>query len=131
MLQHFAGRTPGSFIEDKEFSLVWHYRLSESRFSDWLGQELVAMLDDMLAETELRAIRGRKSSKFVPDGFIKASPRRFVTLAGPAEFQLAAGDDRADEDMFEALDAPAWTVHVGAGRSRARWTPSGAHRMSS
>lgn len=122
VLQHFADRTPGSFIEDKEFSLVWHYRLSESRFSDWLGQELVAMLDDMLAETELRAIRGRKIVEVRPGWLHKgAVARRFVTLAGPAEFQLAAGDDRTDEDMFEALEAPAWTVHVGAGRSRARW----------
>ncbi len=125
VLRHFVDRTPGSFIEEKEFSLVWHYRMSEPRFSDWLAQELVAMLEDMLAETELRAIRGRKIVEVRPGWLHKgAVARRFVTLAGPAEFQLAVGDDRTDEDMFEALDAEAWTIHVGAGRSRARFAVS-------
>lgn len=122
VLQHFVERTEGSFIEEKEFSLVWHYRSSESRFSEWLAQELVTMLEDMLAETELRAIRGRKIVEVRPGWLQKgAIARRFVDLCGPAEYQLAVGDDRTDEDMFEAMEATAWTVHVGAGRSRARF----------
>jgi trehalose 6-phosphate synthase/phosphatase len=126
VLQHFVDRTPGSFIENKEFSLVWHYRQSESRFSDWLGQELVAMLEDMLAETELRAIRGKKIVEIRPGWLHKgAVATRFVELAGAAEFQLAAGDDRTDEDMFESLDDRALTIHVGPGRSRARFAVGG------
>jgi trehalose 6-phosphate synthase/phosphatase len=122
VLQHFVDRTPGSFIEEKEFSLVWHYRMSEPRFSEWLAQELVAMLEDMLAETELRAIRGRKIVEVRPGWLHKgAAARRFVQLCGPAEFQLAIGDDRTDEDTFAAMEADSWTVHVGAGRSRAQF----------
>jgi trehalose 6-phosphate synthase/phosphatase len=126
VLQHFVDRTQGSFIEEKEFSLVWHYRMSEARSSDWLAQELAAMLDDMLAETELRAIRGNKTVEVRPGWLHKgATAARFVALSGPAEFQFAAGDDRTDEDMFQALDASVWTVRVGPGRSRARFAASG------
>ncbi len=126
VLQHFVDRTQGSFIEEKEFSLVWHYRMSEARFGDWLAQELAAMLDDMLAETELRAIRGNKTVEVRPGWLHKgATAARFVNLCGPAEFQFAAGDDRTDEDMFQALDASVWTVRVGPGRSRARFALSG------
>ena len=32
VLEHFVDRTPGSFIEEKEFALVWHYRLAEPEF---------------------------------------------------------------------------------------------------
>ncbi len=130
VLQHFVERTPGSFIEEKEFSLVWHYRLSESRFSDWLAQELVAMLEDMLAETELRAIRGRKIVEVRPGWLHKgAVAKRFVEICGPAEFQMAVGDDRTDEDLFEALETASWTVHVGTGRSRARFALRGPADM--
>ncbi len=130
VLQHFVERTPGSFIEEKEFSLVWHYRLSESRFSDWLAQELVAMLEDMLAETELRAIRGRKIVEVRPGWLHKgAVAKRFVELCGPAEFQMAVGDDRTDEDLFEALETASWTIHVGTGRSRARFALPGPADM--
>ncbi len=122
VLQHFVDRTPGSFIEEKEYSLVWHYRMSESSFSDWLAQELVAMLEDMLAETELRAIRGRKIVEVRPGWLHKgAVAARLEEMCGPAEFTLALGDDRTDEDLFEVLGPAAWTVHVGAGRSRARY----------
>jgi trehalose 6-phosphate synthase/phosphatase len=38
-----------------------------------------------------------------------------------ADFRLAAGDDRSDEELFERLGPEHWTVHVGAGPSRARF----------
>ncbi len=126
VLQHFVDRTRGSFIEEKEYSLVWHYRMGESRFGDWLAQELVAMLEDMLAETELRATRGQKIVEVRPGWLHKGSVvQRMLELCGPAGFQLALGDDRTDEDLFAALDGSAWTVHVGPGRSRARFALPG------
>ncbi|MEO5926427.1 MAG: bifunctional alpha,alpha-trehalose-phosphate synthase (UDP-forming)/trehalose-phosphatase [Bryobacteraceae bacterium] len=132
VLQHFVDRTPGSFIEEKEFSLVWHYRMAELKFSDWLAQELVAMLDDMLAETELRAIRGKKIVEVRPGWIHKGEiAKRFVELCGPGEFQLAIGDDRTDEDVFEALDPSSWTVYVGDERSRAKFRVANASEVRS
>lgn len=123
VLQHFVDRTPGSFIEEKEYSLVWHYRMSEATFSDWLAQELVAMLEDMLAETELRAIRGRKIVEVRPGWLHKGTvATRVKEMCGAADFVLAVGDDRTDEDLFESLQQTSWTVHVGTGRSRARFS---------
>ena len=58
ILDHFVARTPGSFVEEKEYALVWHYRSAEPEFGDWLATELVSMLEGMLADTELRAYRG-------------------------------------------------------------------------
>jgi len=39
----------------------------------------------------------------------------------PADFRLAVGDDRTDEDLFERLPPEAWTIHVGDGPSLARF----------
>ena len=52
VLEHFIDRTPGSFLEEKELALVWHHRLADPEFGEWLANELVATLDEMLAETE-------------------------------------------------------------------------------
>ncbi len=60
MLEGFVNRTPGSFIEEKEFSLVWHFRMADPEFSEWLANELVVSPEQMLADTELRAVRGQK-----------------------------------------------------------------------
>jgi trehalose 6-phosphate synthase/phosphatase len=60
ILEHRVDRTPGSFVEEKEYALAWHYRMAEPEFGEWLSNELASMLEAMLAETELRAFRGDK-----------------------------------------------------------------------
>ena len=127
VLEHFVDRTPGSFIEEKEFALVWHYRLADPEFGEWLANELVATLDEMLAETELHAIRGQKTVEVRlvvgeqgRDGGPPGGPAR-----RDADFRLAIGDDRTDEDLFERLRGEAWTVRVGEGPSSARYSLPG------
>jgi trehalose-6-phosphatase len=54
-------RTPGSFIEEKEFSLVWHFRSIEPEFADWLATELVTM--NARRNRITPCIEGTKSSR--------------------------------------------------------------------
>ena len=39
----------------------------------------------------------------------------------PAQFYLALGDDRTDEDTFRAMPDGAYTIKVGSQTSRARY----------
>ncbi|HUG53957.1 MAG TPA: bifunctional alpha,alpha-trehalose-phosphate synthase (UDP-forming)/trehalose-phosphatase [Vicinamibacteria bacterium] len=123
VLEHFVDRTPGSLIEEKELAVVWHHRLSDPEFGEWLANELVATLDDMLADTELHAIRGNKT---VEVRFAWANKgtvvERLQALRPDADFRLAMGDDRTDEDLFDRLRDQAWTVRVGEGPSSARYS---------
>jgi trehalose 6-phosphate synthase/phosphatase len=126
VLEHYVDRTPGSFIEEKEFALVWHYRLAEPEFGDWLANELAATLDEMLAQTELHAIRGQKNVEVRFAWANKASiVDRLEALRPDADFRLAIGDDRTDEDLFARLLGEAWTVRVGGGPSSARYALNG------
>ena len=122
ILEHFTERTPGSSIEEKEVALVWHYRQAEPEFADWLAAEIVAMLEGMLAETELRAYRGNKIVEVKPMSANKgAFTAGILERFGDADFVLALGDDRTDEDMFAQLPTPAWTVHVGRQATKASY----------
>jgi trehalose 6-phosphate synthase/phosphatase len=123
VLEHFADRTPGSFIEEKEYGLVWHYRMADPEFAPWLANELSSTLDKMLAETEERAVRGHKAVEVRPAWANKGRVLQFLEgQPHPAfGFRLAMGDDRTDEDLFEQMPADAVTVHVGPGPSRARF----------
>ena len=126
VLEHYADRTPGSFVEEKEYSLVWHYRMSEPEFGEWLANELVANLEEMLAESELRAVRGHKSVEVKITWANKGEAAVRLEGLGPVpDFELGIGDDRTDEDLFERLPASAWTIHVGEGASRARYNLPG------
>jgi len=120
ILEHFVDRTPGSFVEEKKYALVWHHRLAEPEFGAWLANELVSMLEAMLAETELRAFRGQKIVEVRPVWANKGEAfERILTAYPQPDFLFAAGDDRTDEDLFERLRDGAWTVHVGPGATRA------------
>lgn len=120
ILEHFVDRTPGSFVEEKQYALVWHYRMAEPEFGEWLANELVSMLEAMLAETELGAFRGEKIIEVKPVWANKGEVLQRLLAAFPdPEFTFAAGDDRTDEDLFERLSNDAWTVHVGSGPTRA------------
>ncbi|HEX8459443.1 MAG TPA: bifunctional alpha,alpha-trehalose-phosphate synthase (UDP-forming)/trehalose-phosphatase [Pyrinomonadaceae bacterium] len=122
VLEHFVDRTPGSLIEEKEFSLVWHYRMADPEFGEWLANELVSNLEQMLADTELRAYRGQKTVEVKPGWANKGEVLARLSEAAPqAEFCLAAGDDRTDEDLFARLPEDAWTIHIGDRRTRAKY----------
>jgi trehalose 6-phosphate synthase/phosphatase len=120
ILEHFVDRTPGSFLEEKEYALVWHYRMTEPEFGQWLANELVSTLEAMLAETELRAIRGNKIVEVKPVWANKGEAFAHLQAARPgSDFLLAIGDDRTDEDLFARIPDGRWTVHVGPGPTRA------------
>ncbi|MEO5965513.1 MAG: bifunctional alpha,alpha-trehalose-phosphate synthase (UDP-forming)/trehalose-phosphatase [Candidatus Limnocylindrales bacterium] len=120
-LNAYLDQAPGSTIEEKEYSLAWHYRLVEPEFGEWLANGVAAALDEQLAGTEVSVLRG---NKVVEVRFAWASKGDAVahirSLVGPSEFELAIGDDRTDEDVFAQLPDPAWTVKVGPGATAAR-----------
>jgi trehalose 6-phosphate synthase/phosphatase len=130
VLDHFVDRTPGSLVEEKEFSVVWHYRMADPEFGEWLANELVSTLEQMLAETELRAFRGQKIVEVKPMWANKGEVIGQLAGAAPeVDFCLAAGDDRTDEDLFARLPENAWTIHIGDRHTRAKYCLSNPHEL--
>jgi trehalose 6-phosphate synthase/phosphatase len=121
-LEQFADRAPGSFVEEKDFGLAWHYRLADPEFGAFLASELVALLHRQLVGTDLVVLSGRKVIEVRFGWATKGDASVAIrdTIQNP-DFELAIGDDRTDEDLFERLPQDAWTLHVGRGPSRARY----------
>ena len=131
ILNHFVDRVPDSFLEEKEFSLVWHYRTVKQESGEWLATELVAILEGMLAETDLRTYRGHKIVEIKPIWANKGAFGNDLVAAylEPQAFIFSAGDDQTDEDLFARLPAGAWSVHVGSGASKAPYRISDPGRL--
>jgi trehalose 6-phosphate synthase/phosphatase len=129
VFDHYLDRVPGSLVEEKEYSLAWHFRLVEPEFGEWVANEVAATLAERLAGTELVVLRG---SKVIEVRYAWANKGELVShlrsLVGQVEFEFAAGDDATDEEMFARMTDDAWTIHVGRGASAARYRvaePSG------
>lgn len=53
LFQHYTERTPGSFIEEKEINLTWHYRNADPEFGSWQATELQVNLEKLLSHMAL------------------------------------------------------------------------------
>jgi trehalose 6-phosphate synthase/phosphatase len=126
VLEDFAGRLPGSLIEEKALSIAWHYRLADREFGRWLAQELAATLAAQLANSDLTVLHGRRVVEvryaWATKGEAYAAIDAELGRHGPV---VAIGDDRTDEDLFERLGPDAWTIRVGDGPTAARWSLAG------
>ncbi len=60
VLESFTDRTPGAFIEEKDFSLVWHYRKVEESLGELRTNELMNTLRYLLEDKGLQILPGNK-----------------------------------------------------------------------
>jgi trehalose 6-phosphate synthase/phosphatase len=122
VLELYVARTAGSFIEEKDYSLVWHYRRADTDLGVVRARELLSHLSFMTANTDLQVMEGNKVLEIKSAGINKGTAAaRWLERYNP-DFVLALGDDRTDEDTFRALPSTAYTIRVGTGaRSLARF----------
>ncbi|MFQ5455172.1 MAG: bifunctional alpha,alpha-trehalose-phosphate synthase (UDP-forming)/trehalose-phosphatase [Nitrospirota bacterium] len=112
----FMERTPGSTIEEKDFSLVWHYRKVETELGNLRANELTDILKNMVANTELQVLLGNKVVEIKPAIINKGRiAGNWISREDHWEFVFAVGDDITDEDIFKETSTlnKAWTIKVG------------------
>lgn len=109
----FAERTPGAFIEEKSFSLVWHYRKSEPELGSLRAKELVDAIRVFLNSTGLQVLLGNKVIEVKPVDINKGKASVHWLEKEKWDFILGMGDDWTDEDIFAVLPEQAWSIKVG------------------
>ncbi len=130
ILQIYADRTPGAFVEEKEFSLVWHYRKAEPELGITRARELKDALLNITENFNLTILEGSKVIEVKPANINKGrAAMRWIDDLGPWDFVMAAGDDWTDEALFEALPQEAYSIKVGFGLSKARFNMDSPQRV--
>ena len=120
ILELYMERTPGSLIEDKEFSLVWHYRKADVGLGEMRARELADTLSYLTSNLNLQILEGNKVIEVKSSGVNKGRAALHFVCKSPWDFILAIGDDWTDEDMFKAMPESAFTIKVGLTTSSAR-----------
>jgi trehalose 6-phosphate synthase/phosphatase len=121
ILEFYIQRTPGSFLEEKEHTLVWHYRKVEKGLGDLRSSELSSHLKHFMTNKGLDVIEGDHVVEVKPSVINKGKAALERLKGEKTDFVMAFGDDRTDEDTFEALPDSALTVKVGSGFSYAKF----------
>jgi trehalose 6-phosphate synthase/phosphatase len=100
-------------MEQKEASLVWHYRNVDVWLAELRSQQLINALIGPCSRLNLQIIPGNKVVEIKPPDFTKGSEVLRLMEKKNYDFVLAIGDDTTDEDMFRVLPLDGISIKVG------------------
>ncbi len=102
----------GSFIEEKRYSISWHYRQIEEKVQPEIDQ-ILAAFRALPFSNEFLIVDEDCTLEFRTHGINKG---KFVSRwlgRFHFDFLLAIGDGETDEDIFSLIDKPHYSVRVG------------------
>ncbi len=121
MLEAYVNRTPGSFIEEKDHSLVWHFRKVETGLGELRSRELSSHLKYLSTGKNLQVLEGDMVVEVKNADVNKGRATQKWISTYEQDFALAIGDDWTDEDTFKAMPKNAITIKVGSTSSAAKY----------
>ena len=122
IIQHIVDKTPGSRVEIKKTTMVWHYRDCDKWLADLREKQLINALMMPCARLNLQIMRGNKVVEVKTMGFNKGTVATRLMGKDGYDFVMAMGDDITDDDMFRALPDKAITIKVGSISDLARFS---------
>ncbi len=131
VVKKFAESLPDSFIEDKSFSIAWHYRNLNSYSGKIKSKALIDELDSYSKALNLKIIDGNKVVEIISNKVNKGLATGYLTNKDDFDYILSIGDDSTDEDMFKILSANsnAYTVKIGNGETNAKYSLSNVQQV--
>jgi trehalose 6-phosphate synthase/phosphatase len=119
VLQSYAGRVPGTWVEEKDFSLVWHFRRAVEEQGALAARELTDDLCALTANIDIQILQANMAVEIRNTGIHKGLASQRWLQSAPFDFILAIGDDLTDEDTFTVLPDEAYSIRVGNGPTHA------------
>lgn len=129
ILDLYVDRTPGSLIEEKDYSLVWHFRKADPEFGEMRARELVSNLQYLTGNMDIQILEGNKVIEIKNAGVNKGRAAMRWLNKDNWNFIFAAGDDWTDEDTFHVLPKTAYSLKVGTASTEARYNIPGVDQV--
>ena len=121
VLESFTDRTPGSLIEEKNYSLAWHFRNVDPDLGKNRANELKSTIQHLIANNDLEILEGDKVIEIKVSGINKGKSAAKMLINKDYDFIFAIGDDWTDEYMFKELPDDSETVKVGLKKTVAKY----------
>jgi len=121
VIETFVDRTPGTFLEEKSYSLAWHYRKADPELGDIRASELSHVLKGLISNHGLNVLEGNKVLEIKSSGVNKGKAANKLLLKKDYDFIFAIGDDWTDEYLFKELPESTITVKVGRKKTAANY----------
>jgi trehalose 6-phosphate synthase/phosphatase len=123
LLNQITAICPESYIEEKNFSLTWHYRNADPVLGYSCSRKLIRLLEEVIHSYNLKILDGNKVVEILTNAVGKGYAVKKLLDQNHYDFVLSIGDDATDEEMFSffSSDSDAVTIKVGEGITKARY----------
>jgi trehalose 6-phosphate synthase/phosphatase len=121
VLESYVDRTPGSYMEEMNHVLSWHFEKTDPDHGYLRACELKDELSERIINMDLQIREGRKVIEIKPAALNKGVATLQAFSAQTYDFIMAVGDQWTDESIFELLPDLAVTVRVGNRSTHARY----------
>ncbi|HDS06173.1 MAG TPA: bifunctional alpha,alpha-trehalose-phosphate synthase (UDP-forming)/trehalose-phosphatase [Bacteroides sp.] len=120
-METYVDRTPGSYLEEMNNVLSWHYEKADPDHGIIRARDLKDELTARIINMELQIVEGRDVIEIKPSGMNKGIAALDAIAGRNYDFIMAVGDDWTDETMFELLPVDAITLRVGMKKTQAKY----------
>lgn len=121
LISFYVDRTPRSLLEEKNYSLVWHYRNADPDLGVIRAWELKDELRDLVSNLNLEIMDGDKVIEIKNSGINKGRAAGQQLAQDDFDFIMALGDDWTDEFTFGAMPDNAFSIKVGTKNTKANY----------
>lgn len=121
LISFYVDRTPRSLLEEKNYSLVWHYRNADPDLGEIRAWELKDELRALVSNLNLEIMDGDKVIEIKNSGVNKGRAAAKQLVLKEFDFIMALGDDWTDEFTFEVMPKDAFTIKVGTKNTMANY----------
>ena len=121
IMSQFTDRCAGTWVEEKNLSVAWHYRNAEKDLGFLRSRELVNALLELSSHLDFQIIEGKRVVEAKARGINKGVAATVWLKENQCDFILAIGDDKTDEDLFRVIPASQYSILVGLKQSRAKY----------
>jgi len=121
ILETYTDSIPGTFIENKDYSLSWHYRMADPEQCLLKKRELIDDLVHFTANIDVVIAQGNKVVEIRSSAVNKGTIVHDFTSGKRYSFIMCIGDDTTDEDMFKAAPRIGITIKVGQQETSAKY----------
>jgi trehalose 6-phosphate synthase/phosphatase len=123
IMESYLPRLPGALIEQKDYSIAFHYRRCDTELAALRTRELMKHLMSFTDNLDVQIVRGNKVIEVRCAGVDKGvAALKWLSMSdNKTDFILAIGDDVTDEDLFRVIPQNGFSIKVGRGSSFAMY----------
>jgi trehalose 6-phosphate synthase/phosphatase len=123
LMKSYVHKLPGALVEQKDYSVAFHYRRCDPEQATLRIHELISHLANFTSHLDVQLLRGNKVIEIKSAGIDKgiAAMHWLENSNDPDRFILAIGDDLTDEDLFRVIPEKGYSIKVGREPSYAQF----------